>query len=150
METTANRNTAILMQLSAYTQYFIPFGNFIFPTLIWSLKKQDSKFVDYNGKQIINFQLSLFLYSLLLIIIAIPLLLYTTLSDLSFNTFNEFHFVHEQFSTEKITGIATIAILAVVILIAMKVLEFFLIMYASVRNSNGENYNYPLTIKFIK
>ncbi|WP_417358425.1 DUF4870 domain-containing protein [Flavobacterium sp.] len=150
METTANRNTAILMQLSAYTQYFIPFGNFIFPTLIWSLKKQDSKFVDYNGKQIINFQLSLFLYSLLLIVIAIPLLLYTTLSDVSFNAVNEFHFVHEQFSAEKITGIATIAILAVLILIAMKVLEFFLIMYASVRNSNGENYNYPLTIKFIK
>lgn len=150
METTANRNTAILMQLSAYTQYFIPFGNFIFPTLIWSLKKQDSKFIDYNGKQIINFQLSLFLYSLLLIIIAIPLLLYTTLSDLSFNAVNELHFVHEQFSAEKITGIATIAILAVLILIAMKVLEFFLIMYASVRNSNGENYNYPLTIKFIK
>ncbi|MEE1897045.1 DUF4870 domain-containing protein [Flavobacterium rakeshii] len=150
METTANRNTAILMQLSAYTQYFIPLGNFIFPTLIWSLKKHDSKFVDYNGKQIINFQLSLFLYSLLLIIIAIPVILYTTLSDLSFNTVNEFHFINEQFSVEKITGIVTIAILAILILLAMKALEFFLIIYASVKNSNGENYNYPLTIKFIK
>ncbi|MUV03131.1 DUF4870 domain-containing protein [Flavobacterium rakeshii] len=150
METTANRNTAILMQLSVYTQYFIPLGNFIFPTLIWSLKKHDSKFVDYNGKQIINFQLSLFLYSLLLIIIAIPVILYTTLNDLSFNAVNEFHFINEQFSVEKITGIVTIAILAILILLAMKALEFFLIIYASVKNSNGENYNYPLTIKFIK
>lgn len=150
METTANRNTAILMQLSAYTQYFIPLGNFIFPVIIWSIKKQESKFVDYNGKQIINFQLSLLVYSLLLIIIAIPLLLYTVFSGIDFNSIDAFNNMESQFTTGKISGIAAIAIIAAILLVTLKVIEFFLIIYASVKNSNGENYNYPFTIKFIK
>ncbi len=33
METTANKNTATLLQLSALTQYFFPLGNFIFPAI---------------------------------------------------------------------------------------------------------------------
>ena len=62
MESTVNKNTATLMQLSALTQYFFPFGNFIFPTIIWSIKKNESQFVNYNGKQILNglHQLSLY------------------------------------------------------------------------------------------
>ncbi|WP_417350371.1 DUF4870 domain-containing protein [Flavobacterium alkalisoli] len=150
METTANRNTAILMQLSAYTQYFIPLGNFIFPVIIWSIKKQESKFVDYNGKQIINFQLSLLVYSLLLVIIAVPLLLYTVFSGMDFNSIDAFNNMEEQFTTGRISGIAAIAIIAAVLFITLKFVEFFLIIYASVKNSNGENYNYPFTIKFIK
>lgn len=150
METTANRNTAILMQLSTYTQYFIPFGNFIFPVLIWSIKKQESKFVDYNGKQIINFQLSLLLYSLALIVIAVPILLYTVFSGIEFNSVNGFNNFEEHFTTGRISGIVAIALISVVILLALKFAEFFLIIYASVKNSNGENYTYPLSIKFIK
>ncbi|QEE49567.1 DUF4870 domain-containing protein [Flavobacterium alkalisoli] len=150
METTANRNTAILMQLSAYTQYFIPLGNFIFPVIIWSIKKQESKFVDYNGKQIINFQLSLLVYSLLLVIIAVPLLLYTVFSGMDFNSIDAFNNMEQQFTTGRISGIAAIAIIAAVLFITLKFVEFFLIIYASVKNSNGENYNYPFTIKFIK
>ena len=66
MEDTVNKNTAILLQLSALTQYFIPLGNYIIPTVIWSTQKERSKFVDYNGRQLINFQLSLLLYYLIL------------------------------------------------------------------------------------
>lgn len=50
METIANKNTSTIIQLSALTQYFIPLGNLIFPALLWSLKKNESEFVDYNGK----------------------------------------------------------------------------------------------------
>lgn len=150
METTSNRNTAILMQLSAYTQYFIPFGNFIFPIIIWSVKKNESKFVDYNGKQIINFQLSLFLYSLILVVITVPILLFTVFDNLSFSMVNECGWIIDQFTQGKITGIVVIAAVAALIMFTLKVIEFFLIIYASVKNSNGENYRYPLTINFIK
>lgn len=150
METTANKNTATLLQLSAFSQYFFPLGNFIFPALIWSLKKNDSEFVDYNGKQAINFQLSIFLYSLLLLIIAIPVFIYTLLKNINYTVGMDGDWVMEQFTMGKITGLILIGMIATLIFISLKVAEFFLIIYASIKNNNGEPYNYPLTIKFIK
>jgi uncharacterized Tic20 family protein len=158
METTVNKTTATLLQLSAYTQYFFPFGNFIFPVLIWSVKKNESEFVDYNGKQVINFQLSLLVYTILLAIIAVPLLIYTFFNGLNLNFAynrnwiieNDGDWVLENFDFQKISGLLAIAILVVVLFVTMKVVEFFLILYAAVKNTNGENFNYPLTIKFIK
>ena len=84
METTIEKNTATFTHLSALTQYFIPFGNYIFPILIWSSKKDKSEFVDHNGKQVLNFQLSLLLYSLVLIMIAVPIFLITILKNIPF------------------------------------------------------------------
>ena len=44
-------------------------GGLIVPLVIWSVKKEEVYQLDRHGKQIINFQLSMILYSL----IAIPL-----------------------------------------------------------------------------
>jgi uncharacterized Tic20 family protein len=46
-------------------------------------------------------------------------------------------------------GMVTVGIIAVVLFGLLKVAEFFLIIYASIK-SNGEKYNYPITIPFIK
>ncbi len=54
------------------------------------------------------------------------------------------------FSFGNITGIAGIALIAVLIFFFMKVAEFFLIIYGSVKASNGEDFKYPLTLTFIK
>ncbi|MCO6146777.1 DUF4870 domain-containing protein [Flavobacterium sp. NRK1] len=150
METIANKNTATLLQLSALTQYFFPLGNFIFPALIWSLKKNDSEFIDYNGKQAINFQLSLFLYSFLLIVIAAPIFIYTLFSGMSVNVSTNEDWIVEHLSMGKITGLVLIAIIACCLVIGLKIAELFLILYASVKSNNGERYDFPLTIKFIK
>ncbi|NOX48595.1 MAG: DUF4870 domain-containing protein [Chlorobi bacterium] len=48
------------------------------PIIVWLLKKDDSAFVDANGKQAINFQLSIIIYSIgsaFLLIIGIGLVL---------------------------------------------------------------------------
>jgi len=150
METTANKNTATLLQLSALTQYFFPFGNFIFPILIWSFKKHESEFVDYNGRQAINFQLSLFLYSVVMAIIAVPIFLYNLFNGMNFTMACDGEWVVEQFSAGKITGLVLIGVLAAFILFLIKVAEFILILYAAVKNSHGERYDFPLTIKFLK
>ena len=158
METTANKTTSALLQLSAYTQYFLPFGNFIFPVLIWSAKKDGSEFVNYNGRQAINFQLSLLLYTLVLLIIAVPIFTYTFFKGLNFTQAtnsiwifkNNGDWVIENFDTGKITGLVAIAAIAAFVLLVLKVAEFFFIFYAAVKNSNGEKCNYPLTINFIK
>ena len=152
METTGNRNVAILMQLSALTQYFIPLGNYIFPTVIWSMKRQESEFVNYNGKHLINFQLSLLLYYLIISIIAICLIIYTALQGkgIQIEYENSYDWTIDHITTGNITGVVLIALVAIVIIGLLKIFEFFLIIYAAVKNSNGENYKYPLTFNFIK
>ena len=98
METTNDKNTATFTHLSALTQYFIPFGNYIFPILIWTSKKDKSEFVDFHGKQVLNFQLSLLLYSLTLIMIAVPIFIFTVFSNISFNSMMNHHdFVFSDF-----------------------------------------------------
>jgi uncharacterized Tic20 family protein len=63
---------------------------------------------------------------------------------------NDHDFMRNHLSVENITGIVIVAIIAILLLIGMKVAEFFLIIYASVKTSNGEKYEYPLTIPFLK
>ena len=149
--TTSEKNTATFTHLSTLSQYFIPFGNYIFPIIIWGSNKNKSEFVDYNGKQVLNFQLSLLLYSILLGLIAIPIFIYTVFNSISFHSFiNNPDFTFNHFDFGNISGVVLVALLAVFILICLKFIEFFLIIYASIKASNGEEYKYPLTIPFIK
>jgi uncharacterized Tic20 family protein len=151
METSTEKKIAALTHLSTFTQYIIPFGNYIFPIILWTSKKDESEFVDHNGKQVLNFQLSILIYSLVLAMIAIPVFLFTVLRNISFNDLmhNE-EIIFEHFDYGNSIGLLTIGALALFGFACIKVAEFFLIIYASVKASNGEEYNYPLTIPFLK
>jgi uncharacterized protein len=151
METKNDTTLAAFTHLSALSQYFIPFGNFIFPIIIWSSKKGKSEFINYNGKQIINFQLSLFLYSLLCILIAIPAFSTAIFSSMDWTTLlNEHELFWTKINFADNVGFISVGILCVILFFVLKVLEFFLIIIASINASNGEEYKYPLTINFIK
>src|SRR5579859_4154283 len=45
------------------------FGGFVLPLVIWILKKDESSFVDYHGKEALNFQITMMIGHL----IAVPL-----------------------------------------------------------------------------
>ena len=151
METNSNHTVAAFINLSSLSQYFIPFGNFIFPIIIWSTKKDSSEYVNQQGKETINFQLSLFLYTLLLALIAVPIFLVTLFKSINLEAaINNEDFFINNLSIENFSGLIIIAIVAIVILGFMKIAEFFLIIYASVQTSKGENFKYPLTIPFLK
>lgn len=50
--------------------HFIPFGQIIAPMIIWLIKKDEMPFVDDQGKEALNFQISMLIYYL----ICIPLI----------------------------------------------------------------------------
>ena len=151
MESNTEKNIATFTHLSTLTQYFIPFGNYIFPIILWSTKKNESEFVNHNGKQVLNFQLSLLLYSLLLLVIAIPTLLISIFKDMPFNALmNNQDFEFSNFNFQANLGLLTIGIVCLSIFSLLKIAEFFLIIYAAIKTSNGETYNYPFTIPFLK
>jgi len=151
MESTTEKNIATFTHLSTLTQYFIPFGNYIFPIILWSTKKEQSEFVDHHGKQVLNFQLSLLLYSLVLLMIAIPSFLISVFNNVSLNALVNDHDLNiSNFNFEGNIILLTLGLLCILLFGFLKVAEFFLIIYASVKTSNGEKYQYPITISFIK
>ncbi|MFA5818026.1 MAG: DUF4870 domain-containing protein [Bacteroidales bacterium] len=73
------RNWAMLCHLSAFAGFFFPFGGIIGPLICWLSRKDESVWVNVNGKNSLNFQLSMLLYIVLviplcLIIIGIPII----------------------------------------------------------------------------
>jgi uncharacterized protein len=64
------RNWAMLCHLSAFAGFFFPFGAIIGPLICWLTKRDESAWVSVNGRNSLNFQLSMLLY----IVLAIPLI----------------------------------------------------------------------------
>ncbi len=148
---TSEKNTATITHLSSLSQYFIPFGNFIFPIIIWNSKKEDSEFIDHNGKQVLNFQLSILVYTLIIAMIATPIIIIKLINEVPLKSiYNNKEFILNPINIENFSGIIIFAIMAIFTLISLKVAEFLLIIYASLKTSNGEKFYYPLTIPFIK
>ncbi|PQJ19164.1 DUF4870 domain-containing protein [Nonlabens tegetincola] len=54
----------LLMHLSQFAGWIVPFGGIIFPIIMWSTNKDYSQKVDLHGKEILNFMISYFLYSI--------------------------------------------------------------------------------------
>lgn len=85
-----DRLWGMICHLSTFCAYIgIPFGNIIAPLIIWSLKKDQSQFVDYNGKEALNFQISITIYALFAVVlvfffIGIPILLAIGAADVVF------------------------------------------------------------------
>ncbi|RZK10976.1 MAG: DUF4870 domain-containing protein [Flavobacterium sp.] len=150
METNNTKTTATLIHLSALSQYFIPFGNFIFPIIIWSSTKDKSEYIDAQGKQSINFHLSLLMYSFIMALVAVPLFFVSVFSKANYITVNRGDFLIKDFNITEVSGLLVTAIVIACVFILLKVLEFFLIIYASVKTSNGYDFKYPLTINFLK
>lgn len=150
MEKITHTNTAAAIHLSSLFQYCIPFGNFIFPIIIWASSKDKSEFVDEQGKEVINFQLSLFIYSLVLALIAIPIVVIMVFSGSDISYSENADLLIENFNYAEVSGGMIIAFIAIFILAMVKMAEFFLIIYGAVKASQGHHFKYPATIKFIK
>ncbi len=126
-----DNNNAFLLHLSAFFGYIFPFGAVVGPLVIWEMNKRKSDFIDRNGKEAINFNLSYLLYTFVLGLSIVPFVIRTVMNDL--------HHL-DLFGIISVGSI--IGVLAIV--------KFVLIIIAASKANQGEVYNYPLTIKFIK
>lgn len=83
------RTWGMLCHLLAFAGIVIPFGHIIGPLVMWLIKKDESAFVDYHGKEALNFQITVTLASivsmlLIFIVIGIPLLILVWLANIVF------------------------------------------------------------------
>jgi len=107
------RTWGMLCHLAALAGYLGPLLNILGPFIVWIIKKNEFSFVDEQGKESMNFQITmtvLALLALLLIVVKIGFLL----------------------------------------IFAVGIVNLVFVIIASVKTSNGESYQYPFKIRFIK
>jgi hypothetical protein len=75
-----NKQLLVLTHLSQLLDFITGIGGFIVPLILWITQKDTVLNMDENGKSILNFRLSMFLY----FIICIPLILLFGLGLLGF------------------------------------------------------------------
>ena len=110
--TSDERTWGILVHAVAFSGIVVPFGNILGPLVVWLVKKDESAFVDANGKQALNFQLT---WTGILVLAGLTI------------------FVG--------IGVLLVPIVALAWLV--------LVVLATVRASDGQVYDYPLTIDLI-
>lgn len=151
------RNLSSLIHASTFSKYFIPFGNFIIPLVLWTANKKEYDFVDHNGKQALNFQISILLYSILIGMVSIPFFLGGVLPNIfdfdhfGFSSLNNFNSVNFNFDSDNFFGPWMIpAGLLVFAQSALFIINIVYTILATIRTNEGQYFQYPLTIKFIK
>jgi len=65
MDSEEERTYAMFCHLGALSGFLAPFGNIIVPRVLWLTKRESSPFIDMHGKEALNFQISLLIYSLI-------------------------------------------------------------------------------------
>ncbi len=73
------RQWAMFCHFSAFLGLVFPFGNLLGPLIVWQVKKDLDPFVDAQGKEALNFQISVALamvlcFLLMVVLIGFPLL----------------------------------------------------------------------------
>ncbi len=114
--------------LSALLGFFMPLGNVVGPLVVWLLRKNESPAIDREGKDSLNFQISMTTY-----IIASYLLFFAGF----------FGFVVH--AVLPFAGFFSGFLLA----IGFGVFDLIQVIIAAIKTSNGEQYRYPITIRFV-
>lgn len=119
------RQWAMFCHLAALAQFVLPtLGNIIGPLVVWLLKKQDHPFIDDQGKEAINFQISMSLYSWLLPAVSAMLIC---------------------------VGVGLLLLpIAIIAVLVIAVVSIILSIMAALQASSGQPYRYPMTIRFLK
>ncbi|NEO85111.1 MAG: DUF4870 domain-containing protein [Spirulina sp. SIO3F2] len=118
----------------------IPFANVVIPLVVWLLEREQSPFIDRHGRESLNFQLSMLLYSLGLIILGIFLAI--------------LWFVVLGFGGSLDSGIASLSALVMLFgygsfVLFWSLIQLVLVIWASIRAQRGRHFRYPLTIRFL-
>ena len=85
-----NKQLLVLTHLSQLLDFVSGIGGFIVPLVLWLTKKDEIINMDTNGKAILNFRISMFIYVLL----CVPLILFFGLGILGFIVLGIFYLIY--------------------------------------------------------
>ncbi|MBB6520521.1 DUF4870 domain-containing protein [Pseudoteredinibacter isoporae] len=68
------RDWAMFCHLSTMAGFFIPFFSIIGPLIVWLIKRDEMEYVNYHGKEVLNFQITIALAMFVSIILTVILI----------------------------------------------------------------------------
>ena len=108
-----DRTWGMFCHLAALSGFLgIPFGWVLGPLVIWLIKKEDSPFIDQQGKNALNFQISMTIYFI-------------------------------------VAGLLCLILIGFLLLPALAIFSLIMVIIATIKASDGETFEYPLSIKFL-
>ncbi|AFY31523.1 DUF4870 domain-containing protein [Calothrix sp. PCC 7507] len=119
--------------------FYLPL-NILLPLIIWQFNKAKSPWIDFQGKEALNFQLSLTFYTLIIIIISLLVMLFIcAIAVTNKRAGDEMKMV--------LDGLISVWFLITTI---MLLLQLFLVNFAAFKAYHGDYYRYPLTIRVLR
>ena len=123
------RTWGMLCHLSVFAGFVIPLGNIFGPLTVWLMKRDSIPEVMEQGKEAMNFQISIMIYLIILVIALIATLIGAAAEQ----------------QAEPL--IATFG--SILGILALVVFENVCVIIATVHASRGATFRYPLSIRFI-
>lgn len=119
----------------------IPFLNILGPLFVWLAKKNQHPLIDNHGKESLNFQISLTLYSIGAFVVFLLLLGVTCGIALTSSS-----------STNELLWpiLAVLGIVSGVFFLIVGILQLVLVIFAAIKAKKGEFYHYPYTMRFLR
>ncbi|BAZ66022.1 conserved hypothetical membrane protein [Fischerella sp. NIES-4106] len=127
--------------LSALGGLIIPFGSVLIPLIIWLTQKEKHQFINEQGKESVNFQISLIIYILALSFILIFLILLLSLISGLISEENSFSFLSIFISLQMLLAFVSLAIF---------LFQLIIVIIAAVKAYNGQSYRYPFNLRLLK
>lgn len=139
---------AQLTHLSSLSGFLFPFASIIAPLVVW-LSNKESKFVDQHGKAVVNFQLSLYMYYLIGVVLFIIYFLFNIMNgqiqEINLDNIQVYSDIPDYF----FSSLLVLSILAIFYL-ALQVINIVTTIVGSQKAVRGEFYKYPISIRFIR
>jgi uncharacterized Tic20 family protein len=134
------RTWAMVAHLSAFAGHFFPFAHIVAPLVVWLSKRETSAFVDDQGKEAVNAQISVTLYAL----IGIPLVVFIVGAPL----------LGFALLTHLVVILPALPFcLGAIVLLAMGfiyIANFALVIVAAIAANEGRAYRYPFIVRLVK
>lgn len=132
------RTWAAFCHLAALSGYFFPLvGSIVGPLVVWLLRKEQYPLVDDQGKESLNFQISIIIYwvlAIMLIVGGAGVLIAGAVTSSAGPALGSLPLL--------LTGIAVVAVIGL--------FELIFIIVAAVQAGSGIAYRCPLNIRFIR
>jgi uncharacterized Tic20 family protein len=116
-----DRTLACLAHLSIFAGVVVPFGNIIAPLVIWLVKKEDAPFVAAAAREALNFQITVSIVSIALVVVGIMLV-----------------FV-----------LPPLFLIVALLAIGINIGALVLVVLAAIKASGGEPYDFPFNFRLV-
>ncbi|MDA9317041.1 DUF4870 domain-containing protein [Polaribacter sp.] len=144
MKRNRTNTNAFLIHISAFAGLIFPFGQIITPLIAWQTLKDRSPFLDEQGKEAVNFNLSYTLYVFIISIAVGGIFMGNLFRNL--NGLSDLNSISYNLNLPNVFSVLSIGSLVGIVYIV----GIALVIIASLKAKGGESYSYPFSIKFIK